>query len=191
MGIIMESEVNQYLTLITALASASVGGVVAFVGIYLTNKGNNFRLKLQIDREEMRNEKRILRDRGEELYELVDRWLNNLAGHYLSLNSVMQGKLKYNQFLDLQIEQAKNNSYNFGRIEMLIDVYFPSSKPSYNEILKHRTELNEISRLHKKDYELGLTDGTKYIQPYIQAQVNIEESGNALKQQLIELIRNI
>jgi len=56
-----------------------------------------------------------VRERGEELYGHIDKWANFFACHYLRLAAVMQGKLTYNQCLDLDIAEGnKPATYDFG-----------------------------------------------------------------------------
>ena len=132
---------DAYITMLTALSSGIMGGTVALLGVYFTNRSNETRLHVQLEREERQRKADLLRDRGEELYELIDKWLNYLAGYYFRRVSVMQGKLTYNQCLDMDIKNSKDNSYNFGRIEMIIDVYFPSIRNTYDEVITDRDEI--------------------------------------------------
>src|SRR5947199_72180 len=74
---------DQYITTLTALASAVVGGAVALLAVFLTNRSNTARLVLQLDHESRQRKADLLRDRGEELYELTDKWLRKFAGYYL------------------------------------------------------------------------------------------------------------
>ncbi len=80
---------DHYLTMVTALASAGVGAAVALLGVFLTNRSNTARLKIQLEHESRQRNTQLLRSRGEELYELSDKWLNKLAGYYLRRISVM------------------------------------------------------------------------------------------------------
>jgi hypothetical protein len=124
---------DESLTLITALTSTTLGGVLTLVSVLLANRSSTARLNLQLDYEATQRKAQILRERGEELYVLTERWLNGLvAGYYLRRKSVMQGKLTYNECLDLEIADGKDNPVNFSRMELLIDVYFPSTREAYN-----------------------------------------------------------
>ena len=94
---------------------------------------------MQLEHETRQRGDEIFRSRGEELYELTDKWLNMLAGYYLHRSRVMQSNITYNQCLDLDIKMGKDGQGNFGRIEMLIDVYFPSTRLAYDKIIDGRT----------------------------------------------------
>ena len=182
---------DHYLTMVTALASAAVGAAVALLGVFLTNRSNTARLKIQLEHESRQRNTQLLRSHGEELYELSDKWLNKLAGYYLRRISVMQCKLTYNQCLDLDIQEGKEESGNFGRIAMLIDVYFPATRPEYDKIIAARNELNKIGAAHKRAYESGDVDGARFVTPYIQCQHSIEQAGENFKMLVLEHIRAI
>ena len=123
---------NQLLTLATALTSAAIGGALALIGVWLTNRSSTARLELQLEHEADQRKAQIFRERGEELYVLTEQWLDGLTGYYLAKRSVMQGRLTYNQSLDLEIADGKENPVNFSRVELLINVYFPSVRGSFD-----------------------------------------------------------
>ncbi len=130
-----------------------------------------------------------LRERGEELYRHLDRWLNAIAGYCIRLNSVMQGKLTYNQFLDLEIEDGKQErDFDFSRIELLIDLDFSSLRAAYESLIGARTAMNRIASEHKRAYEDGL-DGARFLGPFIAAQKTLEARGDDLKRALVNSIR--
>jgi hypothetical protein len=182
---------DQSLTLITALASAITGGALTLMSVMLTNHSSTNRLKLQFGHETAQRRAEVLRERGEELYVLSEQWLNGLTGYYLRKTSVMQGKLTYNQCLDLEIADGKENPVNFSRIELLIDVYFPSARPDYEQITKGRDTLNLIAAEHKRAYATGDIDGTPYRRPFQQAMEAIHAAAPAFKNRLLESIRAI
>lgn len=185
----MNKDLLQILTLI--LGSAGIGSLLTFTGVFLTNRTNSRNIKLQLDHQASQDHCRTLRDKGEELYLLVDKWLRGLFGYYLRRNFVMQGKLTYNQCLDLDIQEGSKERFDFGRIDMLIDVYFPSCKASYEQALDFRTKLNEIEHLFKKSYEDGLFEGQKFLSSYIVQQKALEDAGDTLKQNISECLRSI
>jgi hypothetical protein len=182
---------ERYLTLITALLAAALGGGIALLTSYLTNRANLSRLKMELDHQSHQRKSELLRERGEELYELVDKWLKGLFGFYLNRSFVMQGKISLDQSLDLEIQARKERTDNFGRIEMLIDVYFPTVRAQYDAVIAGRSELNNVGTAHRRAYDQGEIDAPRFLAPYVQAQKVIEEAGEVLKKRIIEGIRTI
>ena len=84
-----------------------LGAAIALVTIYLTDRSNTRRLKLQFDLERESKEKEFIRDKLEELYLLQEAWLNALATSYLPVLNVMKGEITYNQALDMFIEKKQ------------------------------------------------------------------------------------
>lgn len=179
------------LTLVTALLAAALGGGIALLGSFLTNRSNVARLKMEHSHQAHHRKSELLRERGEELYELTDKWLKLFAGYYLGRAAVMQGKLTFNQCLDLEIKAGKERTDNFGRIEMLIDVYFLVVRGQYDVLIGAREELNKVASAHKRAYESGDIDGTRFLGPYVRAQRSIEEAGESMKKRIIEGIQSI
>jgi hypothetical protein len=163
-----------------SVSSTILGGGIALLAVYLTNR---------FDSEKRRRQ--MLLDRGEELYALNVKWLNGFFAYYLRRSSVMQGKLTYNQALDLEIADLSKNTHDFSRIEMLIDVYFPSTRSAYDRLAAGRDALNEIASQHKRAYEAGDLDGGAFYGPFLQAIQEIEEAGKSLKEEIIKGLRSI
>jgi hypothetical protein len=180
---------ESYVTLITTLTSAGVGGAVALVSVYLTNKGNTVRQDAQLAHQAKIGHAELLRDRGEELYELIDTWLNGLFGSYMIKASIMQGKLTYNEGLDIELKNGKANSGNYGRIQMLIDVYFPAVREQCDRVLSLREATNKHVILHKRAYERGETDGTAFLKAFTTDQLSLEAAAEKLKEAVIEQVR--
>lgn len=164
---------------------------MALVSVALSNCSNTSRLKLQFQHEANNRRFEVLRERGEELYSLTEKWLLGLAGYYLNLSGVMQGKLTYNQALDLQIAQGNSGTIEFSRIELLIDVYFPSTRAAYDALIAGRTNLNKIAAAHKRAYQQGDIDGSQFLNPFVETQKAIEKAGDSLKQEVIDAVRSI
>ncbi len=182
---------ESYVTLITTLSSAAVGGSVALIGVYLTNKGNAARLNAQLVHQSNSERAELLRARGEELYELIDKWLNSLFVYYMVKASVMQGKLSYNQGLDIELKNGEESRGNFGRIQMLIDVYFPTSREHYDRVVSLREAANRHVLLHKRAYERGETDGTVFLKAFTTDQLSLEAAAEKLKEAVIVQVRAV
>jgi len=183
---------DQYITLITALLSAALGGFVALVSVFFTNRGNTARLKIQLDSEERKRKQDLLRGRGEELYELIDKWSTALFSYYMALPLVLQGTLSYNELLDFQIKQSeKGVDGNFARIEMLIDVYFPEVRSAYDDLIKGRDKINAIVLEHKRASQAGMVDSTVLAEQFNQRQSEVLQAAKKLKAQVLERIRAI
>lgn len=170
----------QTIEIVKTCIATALGGGLALFGVYLTS---------HFDAKKRRDE--MLRGRGEELYVLCDKWMNGLFAYALRLSSVMQGKLTYNQALDLEIAEGKERSLDFVRIEMLIDVYFPSVRPAYDSAAKVRDSLNVIANEHKRAYSQGDVDGTPYLEPFLKEMRRIDSASAALKGAVIQGLRSI
>lgn len=182
---------EQYLTLVTALLAAALGSGIALLTAFLTNRANTARLKMEQTHQAQRRKSELLRERGEELYALTDKWLKGLTANYLGKSFVMQGKLTFDQYYNQMLKSVEKDTFNFGRIEMLIDVYFPLARAQYDAVIERRGELNKIDVEHKHAYESGDIPGTQFLKPYVRVQHSIEETGESLKKKIIECIQAV
>jgi hypothetical protein len=171
------------------LLSGIVGGAIALLGAFFTNRANTVRQKMQHQHEVDQKRAILLRERGEELNELIDKWLIEFSINYLRMNSVMQGKLTYREYYELGAKEIE--PIKFGRLKMLVDVYFPSTRSAYDKIMKGREEVVDIDIKYQHAYDNGDADGSNFLPSYVQAQVSIEQAGEAFKAKIIECIRAI
>ena len=161
------------------------------LGVFLTNKGNSERLSAQLEHETAKKRQELLRDRGEELYEIVDLWTGGIFGHFLTRLSVMHGKLTYNQALDIDAKSMEKRALKFGRIEMLVDVYLPELRADYDTVISLRDAANKIVTSHKFAYERGESDGRSFIKPFTEAQIAMEQFVKSFKASIAERVRAV
>ena len=148
-----------WVVLITAILTSAL----TLISVWLTNRSNNQRLKIQLEHERKKRNEELLRDRLEELYVLSNKFLDRLVSRYVPYRAVMMGQISYDQALDMALEHGSKRDFEPHRVTMLIDLYFPSIKPDFQEILTIRDKLNNIVECHKEQYKTGDTDGSKWL----------------------------
>ena len=172
------------------LAGVIIGSILSVFGVWLSNRANISQLQIQLQHEKESRRENTQRQRLEELYVIVGAWLNNIAINYMSLAMVMQGKLSYNDHLDMVIKNQGELRYDFNRLEMLIDIYAIDLKSEYEAVIEARGKLNEVAKQHKWAYEEGNTDGEVFLKSYINAQVKIENLGKVLSNSIARKASN-
>jgi hypothetical protein len=169
-----------------AFYAAVLGSLIALTSSYLTNRSNTRRLKLQFELDRETKEREFIRDKVEELYLLHEEWLNVFVSSNLPFISVMKGEITYNDALDMFIDGNKNRTVDFKRLQMLVDLYFPDVKASFDRLATARDEVNKIKSEHKRQYKRGNIDGTAYVMPFIEAQQKLEGEASHVKEQIIQ-----
>jgi len=133
----------------TALAS---GSVAALVTHFLTN-----------DRER----RSLLRQKAEDLYVSVEALETSWSIEVVSLKSVVDGVINYNQYLDLIIERGKKDDGNLNRrVDMLTEIYFPSAVSDLNAVRDALSKYNRLVSVHKEAYRAGQADGFSWHQDF-------------------------
>ena len=147
-----------YVAFITALFTAGV----TLLSVYLTNRGNTDRLKIQLEHDRSFKKEELYREQLEELYLLLEEWLSSLLTYYLPYMSVMKGELSYNDALDQTIDLGNSRKVNYKRLEMLIDIYFSEVKQEFALLLEKRSKAGDIMAAHKMEYKKGNLDGRQF-----------------------------
>ena len=143
---------QHYITLITALSSAIVGGAIALLGGYFNNRAAMMRYEIQLKHETEQRKQELLRARGEELYTITSAWLKRLGSYHLRILSVMTRMITYDQANEMEIAEGKA-VYDFDRIALLIDAYFPEVRGAYQAMLAENEKAHEIRLAFKRDYQ--------------------------------------
>lgn len=146
-----------------ALITAILTSALTLLGVWLTNRSHNQRLKIQLEHDRKKRNEEHLRDRLEELYVLSNKFLDMLVARYVPYRALMMGQISHDQALDMALKHSSKRDFEPHRVTMLIDLYFPSIKPAFQEILNIRDKLNEIIEGHKEQYKTGDTDGSKWL----------------------------
>ena len=170
----------QTIEIVKTCIATALGGGLALFGVFLTS---------HFDAKKRRDE--MLRGRGEELYVLCERWVNGLFTLALRRSFVMEGKLTYNQVLDMEIAEGNQRPPDFSRVEMLIDVYFPSVRSAYDQVAGVRESLNALVNQHKRAYAAGDVDGTAFLGPILAEMRKVNSTGTALKEAVKRALRSV
>jgi hypothetical protein len=128
----------------------------------------------------------VEQSRLEELFILFKKWTLHIDLIYIKHATAMKGDIDYQAMLDMVIEQCNKNSFDFTRIEMLIDLYFPNIKPAYERLIETRTKANRFMLEYGKQYVEGNTDGRKFLAPFLDAQNEFSQEAERVKKLIAE-----
>lgn len=181
---------NQILGSIDAVGAALLGGLIALLGVYLTNRHNATVVRAQQLNDRARETSNLLRERGEELYVHTHKWLGNLTAFYFRRNAVMRGQISMADLTDMELEDLKD-AHDITRLEMLIDVYFKQIRPAYDEVVAARDYVNKIWAAFELRHRTGDIDSDPYIQSFLKAHSSVAHKGDDLKTKIVEAIRSV
>ncbi|MCG8672400.1 MAG: hypothetical protein MI867_23550, partial [Pseudomonadales bacterium] len=134
-----------------AVGAAAVTALSTVAGVRLANKAAEAQLKLRLDHQDKKDQKEALRQRLEELYQLVDSWAGVVVSHHIAYRSVMYGEITYNQALDITNE--RDHKMDSARLFTLADLYFPDSHSLLEVIKSSRDLLSDIQEEYKGIYK--------------------------------------
>ena len=189
--VVMNELSPDYIALISSTVTVIVTAIVTLLAVWLTNHLNFKHLERKLNFESDEKKMFLIRQRAEELYELADKWLLGLSIHHLNLYAVMQNKINYNEYLQLTIENGKSSDSNFGRLEMILHLYFPELITKYSEVVKVRDTINIIARDFKAFYESKNELNESFIKPFNDEGNNLDKVGSNFKDSIVEYIKTI
>ena len=173
-------------TALVAIVGSVITALSTLAGVYITNRLTYDRLTVQLEYEQARERERFLRERLEELHVLIAEWIIFVAVFHLPITKVMRGEISYNAALDL-INEHELTPPNFQRMEMVVELYFPTLRDKYNQLMKARDELSSIVDAHKEQYRIGQTDGSAFRRPFMAAQLAVDARATELKAEIAKL----
>lgn len=172
-----------------ALGAAAITGVSTVIGVLLANRAAQAQLSLRLNSDEEKARKAALRERLEELYQLIDQWAGSFVVHHVTLRRVMEGQLSYNQALDLQINRGTEVSS--ARMFTLAELYFSKCHSLFAEIKQCREEASgiqsEFKELHRHS---GCTSG-KHAAELTETLEHFNRAIMIYKKQLAEYAREV
>ena len=174
----------------TAGGASLLRAFIALVGVWITNRSSNQRLRLQLQHElaVKRDDARLAH--LEELYLLVEKWTKMSFSHDLPYIQVMKGEITYNDALDSAINigaEMRAEKIDYDRIAMIINIYLPELRSALSELTAGRDQAARILSAHKRKYKTGAFDGEEFVKPLLGAHHQIDEKAKALKEQLFHL----
>lgn len=115
------------------IGTGVITATAALAGIFLTNRENNKRLALQLNNENNKH-REVMREKLEELYVQFRKWSLSVEYFYEDHISFLKGKIDLEALQNLAYK--RENNFDFNRIEMLINLYFPDLLPIFDELKK-------------------------------------------------------
>ena len=168
-------------TVVAVVITASA----TLLAVHVTNRGNTSRLLFQLRHERDARRDVLHREKLEELYLLAVKYSELLAIGFLPYVRVMEGKLNYNQALDLEIARDRESTPDFDRLQMLVDIYFPELCEPLKELLDARDESNGILAAHKAEYKQGHCDGREFVEPMFAALERVDDAGKRFLSKIV------
>lgn len=174
----------------TILGSATFGSALSFLSVYLTNAASFKNLRYQVEQEEKQKDRELLREKGEHLYELVEKWAQILFIKGLTFSDFLKGTSSLEASKNVFYNQTKDHQLDFFKVEMIVGLYFPEAHEEYQQAQKSLRLVNRIELNAEKNAPSKSADNKKLLQDYYEAQAKLEEDIKTFKRAITNLIRN-
>lgn len=174
-----------YLTIGVAI----VTGGFTILGVYLASRTSNSQLNIKLSHEDKKEQTKVLRERLEELYQLVEKWAGTFITHHVTYRKVMEGTLTYNQALDLTIDRKKD--INAARMFTLAELYFPDCHEKFEEIKSLREVASDIQFDFRELYRNTGESSEQHAKGITEALELFNAAVDQYKKQLSEYVRKV
>jgi hypothetical protein len=136
------SAIQVTVQLVISVATIIGSGVVSAIVTFRLNK--------------QREERNLRREKLEQLLLSVDRYVVNLANHFMIYERCAEGVYDLNAANDLFIKQGVDELRPFETSRMLTAIYFPDLQPNLDEIIKLRDIGSVAVSEFKEGYKAGM-----------------------------------
>jgi hypothetical protein len=97
----------------------------------------------------------FMREKAEQLYLSADAYGRVFGGHMVSYFPLLEGRIDWNQMLDIHIADGSKEREHGGAetMTMLVEIYFPSVRPALARVWDARAEFNDLTAKLKRHYK--------------------------------------
>ncbi|MBU0737574.1 MAG: hypothetical protein KJ981_19970 [Alphaproteobacteria bacterium] len=171
-----------------ALIGTVVGGSLTLLGVVYSNYASRDLWTRQAAKQDSDRKKEIHRGVAEDLYINFSEWANFVISSHFSLYSVMDGKISYNDHLDMLLKSKDDVKHNHHRMEYLLKAYYPHLVVEYAEVRAALEGVNNIIFEHKKHAASGHS-GRQFRDLLLAADDVFDKRCEALKEKLVEELK--
>jgi hypothetical protein len=161
-------------TLVVGLATIAMSGVVSSVVTFRLGKS--------------KEQQAFMRAKAEQLYLAADEYGKAFGGLLIRHLHLLNGRIDYNQMLDMQIADGKKDRKYGGAetLTMLVEIYFPSTRAALAQVWKARDAVSVVTAQIKKRYqEVGDAADPEHKALFVKAMAAVDMSIKALQAEII------
>jgi hypothetical protein len=175
----------------TLWATPAGGAIIALAGVILAQL-----IALLLSSRERKwklaDEKRLrLVERGEELCSLVWGWQKSQDAPFLYYRMAMDGTIDYNNALDAVNESAKGDMVKVERIELIVDVYFPSLRSIWRAAHSAASSAMSVERDFRSRYKNGLPESAVHKSHFEKFMIEAEKKTTELQAAVAKAVRQV
>lgn len=126
-------------TIAVGFVTVLMSGVVSSVVTYRLNRSKEHAF--------------FMRQKAETLYIAIEQFMSMLNADIVRHVGVAQGKITYNELLDLEIKDLGDRDHDAAKtMRMLVSIYFPDAEAALQALLSKRNKLAETRTAFKAAY---------------------------------------
>ncbi|MDB5375884.1 MAG: hypothetical protein JWR00_330 [Rubritepida sp.] len=167
------------VTLIVGLVTVAMSGVVSSIVTFRLGKS--------------KEQQAFMRAKAEQLYLATDEYGKAFSGLFIGHLQLMNGRIDYNQMLDMQIADGQKDR-KYGGAEtmtMLVEIYFPNARAALAQVWKTRDTISTVTAQIKRYYqEAGDASDPELKARFVTAVGAVDQAIKALQIEIIRAARH-
>ncbi|KQT37650.1 hypothetical protein [Methylophilus sp. Leaf414] len=175
--------IAEFVEFLKSIPLAAWTAFIAFFGVWLTNWNNRQSLKLQREHDITLQNKRISKERLEELHILVGHWSRLGVQRFVRGQALMYGDTTLKQYHDTKFEPPPN--YDYSRLEMIVGIYGEAFSVRFQSVRDVLSKIKNIEDEYIQTYEADLPK-SELIEPYAKQHLEFMKAINLLKNEIVK-----
>ena len=124
-------------TIATAIISASS----ALLGVYVSNKSQEKRLKIQFENDAKIRSIELKKSKLEEMFILFQKWEMDISCLYIRFIPVYKGEYSAIEAREHSAENSLQEKGDHQRFQAILNLYFPEHKNNFNNVMIKRSDV--------------------------------------------------
>jgi hypothetical protein len=169
-----------------------VGGAIGLIAAWATNVAAIKRMQLQSADDRVTRLRDQTAAHADELYTMFSAWSKMLFSHHMLAISAWTGKIDYKALMDSREKaiETVRDKYEFERIEMLLQAYFPHLTAHFKPVLSAREALAVRDAKLRMAYLAG-TFHPESPDPLLSELGKFNDASDKFKESVIKEIRRV
>ena len=123
------------------IATAVISAASALLGVHLSNRAQEKRLKIQFENEALAKSIELKKSKLEEMFILFQKWEMDISCLYLRLIPAFKGEYSAIEARKTSSENALQEKGDYQRFQAILNLYFPEHNDAFQQVMTRRAQV--------------------------------------------------
>lgn len=166
------------------IATAVISAISALLGVYVSNKSQEKRLKIQFENDAKIRSIELKKSKLEEMFILFQKWEMDISCLYLRFIPVYKGEYSVQDARENSTENSLQEKGDHQRFQAILNLYFPEHKTNFNHVM--------VKRAHVLGFcKEGVEISNGNLELFYQAQIDFETESEIFRAKLAQTVNEL